>query len=157
MKKAKMVRRVKSGHYREYAKHKGAENELLACAWLLKKGYSVLRNVSPWGPVDLVAVEEATGKTILIDVKGHYGLQLTAHQKTIGVRQLVVHDGWVGWREDHPQLMLDTVLGRKPKKPHEKLMEFRDGKWRPKKTHPWRATAPKLSTLKPQIPETSVC
>lgn len=33
---------------------RGAQAELLACAWLLERGYEVFRNVSPSGAYDLV-------------------------------------------------------------------------------------------------------
>ena len=48
-------------------KHLGARNELLACAWLLHEGYEVFRNVSPHGPIDLVARRD--GEILFIDVK----------------------------------------------------------------------------------------
>lgn len=54
-------------------KHKGALNELLACAWLLQEGYEVFRNLSAHGLVDLVAIRD--GAIIKIDVKaGAYGV-----------------------------------------------------------------------------------
>lgn len=46
---------------------RGAAHELLACAWLLSKGYEVFRNVSVTGPVDLVAIKG--DEKLLIDVK----------------------------------------------------------------------------------------
>jgi hypothetical protein len=45
----------------------GALSELLACAWLLNKGYQVFRNVSPNGPYDLVAFKGP--EELRIDVK----------------------------------------------------------------------------------------
>jgi len=50
-------------------KHKGALAELKASSWLLSKGFEVFRNVSPHGPVDIVALNPKTKETILIDVK----------------------------------------------------------------------------------------
>ena len=47
----------------------GAHGELLASAWLLGQGIDVFRNVSPSGPVDLVARDRDTGETISVDVK----------------------------------------------------------------------------------------
>lgn len=48
-------------------KHRGAYSELIACAWLLKEGYEVFRNVSPHGAADLVAI--GNGEVLRIDVK----------------------------------------------------------------------------------------
>lgn len=48
-------------------KHKGAYGELIACAWLLRNGYEVFRNVSPHGYADIVAVKD--GIATFIDVK----------------------------------------------------------------------------------------
>lgn len=48
-------------------KHKGAVNELIACAWLLKEGYEVFRNVSPYGFADLIVFKD--GKMLRLDVK----------------------------------------------------------------------------------------
>jgi Holliday junction resolvase-like predicted endonuclease len=44
----------------------GAICELIACAWLLKRGYDVFRNVSPTGKADLIALKD--GDVTLIDV-----------------------------------------------------------------------------------------
>lgn len=48
-------------------KHKGAHSELVACAWLLGRGFEVFRNVSPHGPYDLIAIQGP--KVLHIDVK----------------------------------------------------------------------------------------
>lgn len=45
----------------------GAIGELIICAYLLNKGWHVFRNVSPTGPIDLVAVYNSL--IISIDVK----------------------------------------------------------------------------------------
>ena len=45
----------------------GALSELVACAWLLREGYQVFRNVSPHGPYDVVAIKG--DDVIRIDVK----------------------------------------------------------------------------------------
>lgn len=51
-----------------HPKHKGSLAELLACAWLLKQGYEVFRNISQHGAGDLVIWRH--GETpILVDVR----------------------------------------------------------------------------------------
>lgn len=55
----------------KYGKHRGAETELKACAWLLGEGYEVFRNVSPFGSVDIIATKD--GVTRYIDVKSGTG------------------------------------------------------------------------------------
>lgn len=50
-------------------KHRGAVSELKASAWLLEKGYEVFRNVSPFGPVDIIAMDPNTQDIIFVDVK----------------------------------------------------------------------------------------
>lgn len=52
-----------------HAKHKGALAELHACAWLLKQGYEVFRNISQHGVVDLI-VWRADTSPILVEVRG---------------------------------------------------------------------------------------
>src|SRR5215831_6430735 len=49
-------------------KHKGSLAELIACAWLLKTGYEVFRNVSQHGVADVVAWRRGEAP-ILIDVR----------------------------------------------------------------------------------------
>ena len=56
---------------RKYDKHRGAITELRACSWLLAEGYEVFRNVSAFGPVDVVAIKD--GVTRYIDVKSGIG------------------------------------------------------------------------------------
>jgi len=72
---------------------KGAKHELLAAAWLLEQGYQVFRNVSPAGPVDLVAFDTETGEIVLIDVKTGTNMydtnKLKPEQEDMGVRRLV--------------------------------------------------------------------
>lgn len=53
-------------------KHKGALAELKACAWLLKQGYEVYRNVSPFGPYDIVAWKNAKFETIDVKTASSY-------------------------------------------------------------------------------------
>lgn len=48
--------------------HIGARSELIACSWLMAQGYAVFRNVSPTGPVDIIALSPS-GRIIKIDVK----------------------------------------------------------------------------------------
>jgi hypothetical protein len=45
----------------------GCRSELLACAFLLEKGYDVFRNVSPQGVIDVVAIKD--NKISKFDVK----------------------------------------------------------------------------------------
>lgn len=47
--------------------HTGAYGELFVSQYFLAKGYEVLRNVAPTGPVDLAIYKD--GKIKLIDVK----------------------------------------------------------------------------------------
>lgn len=48
-------------------KHRGAFSELIACTWLLERGYEVFRNISQHGIADLVVFRD--GKILKIDVK----------------------------------------------------------------------------------------
>ncbi len=73
----------------------GAKNEMIATVWLLEQGYDVFRNVSPNGPVDIIAMKD--GKTLLFDVKGvseYKGKasspRISQHQKDLGVAVLKV-------------------------------------------------------------------
>lgn len=75
---------------------KGAYNEIVATAWLLKNGYSVFRNISPNGPVDLVAIKNS--EVTLIDVKAanaYKGKLLPAYlsrdQEALGIKVLIVY------------------------------------------------------------------
>ena len=54
-----------------HSKHiKGDRAELIAAEYFIKLGYSVARNMSQHGPVDLVLIdEEGMGDVILVDVK----------------------------------------------------------------------------------------
>jgi hypothetical protein len=74
-------------------KHRGAKAELLACVWLLSKGYEVFRNVSQHGVADLVATR---GDEVLkLDVKTINGAsvpRLTASQINEGVVGVYVHN-----------------------------------------------------------------
>lgn len=48
---------------------KGAQGELIACAWLLGLGFEVFRNVSASGPADIIAWHRDSDKAHFIDVK----------------------------------------------------------------------------------------
>lgn len=48
---------------------KGAINELIATAWLMKQGYDVFRNQSPRGRADLVATKWDESGWLAVDVK----------------------------------------------------------------------------------------
>ena len=48
-------------------KHRGARNELIACAWLLGEGYEVFRNISQHGDVDLIGMRDS--QITFFDVK----------------------------------------------------------------------------------------
>ena len=54
-----------------HSKHiKGDRAELIAAEYFIKLGYSVARNMSQHGPVDLVLIDEdGMGDVILVDVK----------------------------------------------------------------------------------------
>ena len=54
-----------------HSKHiKGDRAELIAAEYFIGLGYSVARNMSQHGPVDLVLIDEdGTGDVILVDVK----------------------------------------------------------------------------------------
>lgn len=47
---------------------KGAINELEVCAWLMKQGYEVFRNVAPTGKGDII-IWKSGEDPIVIDVK----------------------------------------------------------------------------------------
>lgn len=79
-------------------KHRGAHNELVAAAWLLRQGYEVFRNVSPHGSIDVIAMKD--GKCEFFDVKTSERRsdgsikrpQLLLEQKGIGVKCLAVFE-----------------------------------------------------------------
>lgn len=47
-------------------KHTGTLSEIKACVWLIENGYEVFRNISQYGPIDLIAIKD--GEIIKIDV-----------------------------------------------------------------------------------------
>lgn len=51
-------------------KHRGARNEMIACAYMLELGYEVFRNISQHGIVDLVAMKN--DEVLLLDVKASH-------------------------------------------------------------------------------------
>jgi hypothetical protein len=91
---------------------KGALHETLACAWFMSQGYEVFRNVSPHGPVDMIAMRgneiiKVDVKTASISRKSKEGeifytsTKLSQAQIDLGVRILLLYNGVVlGWRED---------------------------------------------------------
>jgi len=54
-----------------HSKHiKGDRAELIAAEYFISLGYSVHKNISAHGPIDMVLIdEEGTGDVILVDVK----------------------------------------------------------------------------------------
>ena len=68
----------------------GAISELTVCAWLLKQGYEVYRNVSFFGKVDIVAYKD--GEYFAFDVKTarRHRPKLKAAQLRRGIRPLYV-------------------------------------------------------------------
>lgn len=76
--------------------HAGAIGELLACTWLMAKGYEVFRNVSAVGPADIVAVHRKTGAVHKFDVKkaknksSKSNCVLSPEQMDMGVEALFV-------------------------------------------------------------------
>jgi hypothetical protein len=56
-----------------HSKHiKGDRAELIAAEYFINLGYSVHRNMSQHGPVDLVLIDEnGVGDVILVDVKAY--------------------------------------------------------------------------------------
>jgi hypothetical protein len=73
-------------------KHLGSHSELLACAWLLKNGYEVFRNVSAHGAVDIIALKD--GKILLLNVRSSPSLErksrLSAEDIKAGVLPILV-------------------------------------------------------------------
>lgn len=89
---------------------KGAIAEYKASIWLLEQGYEVYRNVSPAGPVDLIAIKD--GQVIEIDVKtlqitGKHNdfvfslAKLSDKQRARGIRVLWVYEDQIGWNRDY--------------------------------------------------------
>ena len=85
------------------SKHRGAQTELIACAWLLGEGYEVFRNISPAGPVDIIACKGS--QLLRIDVKSDsYPARLREDQLQAGVVILYVSaDGSCEFSADRQQ------------------------------------------------------
>jgi Holliday junction resolvase len=74
-------------------KHRGAQSELIACAWLLGRGFEVFRNVSPHGESDIITIKD--GVVTRIDVKSSwhgYCARLSPEQIEQGVAPFYVFD-----------------------------------------------------------------
>jgi Holliday junction resolvase-like predicted endonuclease len=99
-------------------KHSGALTELTACAWLLKQGYEVFRNVSAHGIADLVAYDPETRTYMPVDVK----LQplvgtaaLKQEQAEQGIKLLIVDRDTLSCR------LIDNPRVIDPSRPHGRL------------------------------------
>jgi Holliday junction resolvase-like predicted endonuclease len=66
-------------------KHKGALAELQACAWLLRHGYEVFRNISQCGVADMIAWKPGETPTLIDVRKLHYSV--TVDGKTCSIAQ----------------------------------------------------------------------
>ncbi len=89
-------------------KHKGANSELIACAWLQRQGYEVFRNVSCYGPMDIIATW-GTDVVLRIDVKSAtnnvaYSGSITAEQQALGVLLLYVFPDGTCYLDRRPPL-----------------------------------------------------
>ena len=74
-----------------HAKHKGALAELQACAWLLKQGYEVFRNISQCGVADLIAWKPGE-PPIPIDVKRlHYTVTTDGKSCSVALPKVPPH------------------------------------------------------------------
>lgn len=71
-------------------RHVGTANEIEATLWLLNQGYDVFRNVSPHGPIDLIARRD--DEILYLDVKGVKSPSATEEQIKLGVKFLMVSD-----------------------------------------------------------------
>lgn len=97
---------------------KGAVNEHIAKAWLLKQGYEVFSNISPEGPADLVAVKFDVGETLYVDVKsqsfsfeGEDGERFRERAQKYGIRYLVVDDdGACAWADAPARVDISRIL-----------------------------------------------
>jgi hypothetical protein len=76
-------------------KHQGSLSELTACAWLLRQGYEVFRNVSTHGYVNVIAFDPKSRLTLMLDIKTRGKGQMTPpmatrEQHRLGVKFLLV-------------------------------------------------------------------
>lgn len=69
---------------------KGAINELEVCAWLMRQGYEVFRNVSPTGKGDLIIWRHGE-EPIIVDVK------VCGKSKHYQVKTILVQDNEFLW------------------------------------------------------------
>lgn len=79
--------------------------EMVATLWLLRQGYEVFDNVSPNGPIDLIAVHPSTGEVIKIDVKklsvsGRKYVAGAVRRTDLGVVLLYVHGDECYWTKE---------------------------------------------------------
>lgn len=91
-------------------KHRGARAELLAITFLLKEGYEVFRNVSPYGLIDIVAIKGGVSahfdvKTAQITSDGGRRMvaRLSLEQVSAGVKCINVYDDDVVVIDWNPQ------------------------------------------------------
>lgn len=78
----------------------GLKYEMLACAWLIARGYFVFKNIGMYGPVDIIAMKDE--EIIKFDVKkakfGRTGaiigkkMAKTFYQRNHGIEILLVRD-----------------------------------------------------------------
>jgi hypothetical protein len=105
----------------------------VATLWLVQTGHEVFRNVSSHGIADLVAVSWALKTVTYVEVKSGQILQngtlyptpkvLSEEQIKAGVRLLVVaDDGWIGWADEHPSVLLRKVVEKHYEKPAETVV-----------------------------------
>jgi hypothetical protein len=88
---------------------KGAAGELIACIWLLRKGYDVYRNIAPSGKVDIIALKGSIVHYIddgfitknsydnYPDTKKHIAAQYQKENKNIKILY-VLDNGSCVWR-----------------------------------------------------------
>ena len=76
-----------------HRKHRGAESEMVACAWLLANGYEVFRNVSQHGDVDIVGWKDGSFHNFDVKTLGerHILTALSAAQMARGVKIVAVN------------------------------------------------------------------
>lgn len=88
----------------------GARSELIACAWLIENGYAVFRNVSNFGPVDIIALR---GQTLLrLDIKtaNKHEPKLREWQVKEGIIALYVYPDGTCRIEENPNPQLPDKL-----------------------------------------------
>jgi Holliday junction resolvase-like predicted endonuclease len=101
--------------------HQGAWAEVVAVAWLLRKGWHVFPSATPTGPIDIVAVTPS-GETLFIDVKTHGGSKSkwvsiprrNARQVALGVALLLVNPETAAMRLIHHGELVERELAQDP-------------------------------------------